>query len=61
MGKGSSHSKKGTLQLQVRDNGIALNLDEAINQIGTGLQRIGNVYGSLAAECEWKLGSGTAQ
>jgi len=34
------HSKKGTLQLQVRDDGIGFNLDEAKNRIGLGLQSI---------------------
>ncbi len=32
------HSNRGTLQFQVRDNGIGFNLDEAKNQIGLGLQ-----------------------
>jgi len=34
------HSKNGTLQLQVRDNGRGFNLDEARNQIGLGLRSI---------------------
>jgi len=33
-------SKKGALQLQVTDNGIGFNKDEAKNQIGLGLHSI---------------------
>jgi two-component system NarL family sensor kinase len=32
------HSNKGTLEFQVRDNGIGFNLGEEKNQIGLGLQ-----------------------
>ncbi len=34
------HSKNGTLQFQVRDNGRGFNLDEANNKIGLGLRSI---------------------
>ena len=58
MGKGSSHSKKGTLQLQVRDNGIAFNLDEAINQIDTRLQRIGELVWFVGGRVRVETGPG---
>ena len=34
------HSKKGTLQFQVSDNGIGFNLHEARKRIGLGLHSI---------------------
>ena len=47
-------SKNGTLQFQVRDNGIGFNLDEAKNQIGLGLQsieeRVWQVGGTVRVE-----------
>ena len=56
------HSKNGTLQLQVRDNGIGFDVKEAKNRIGLGLQsieeRVSLVGGIVRVETE--PGNGTA-
>ncbi len=50
------HSKNGTLEFQVRDNGIGFNLSEAKKKIGFGLQsmeeRVWLVGGTLQVETE---------
>ena len=52
------HSNKGTLQFQVRDNGIGFNLDKAKKQIGLGLKSIEERVWHVGGTVRVKTGPG---